>query len=601
MVNKHVSPLLQSMAHTLIILISLMGTVQAAEFTANVDRNEITENDTFSLFLHFDEQVALGQPDLSGLQKDFRILHQQRSNQFQSVNGKSISFTEWKLTLTPTRTGTGTDALTIPAIEFKGQKSQPIQMEVTEISASVKERRQQEFFFDINVDNNVSYVQAQILYTEKLYYAIHHENASLTELNVTDARTVPIGEVRQYNTRINGQQMGVYERRYAIFPEESGELTIPGQQFSANVINPNDRWSRGRPVSIVSKPIKIQINPTPASYPNAAWLPSTQVKISDQWSSPNNDWKIGEPMTRNININALGLSGIQIPNIELEQVDGLKYYPDRPEHEDQMSNMGISGSYQQSIAIVPTKSGPITLPEVRIPWWNLITDTLEYAILPEQTITVSETNLPTVIQSNKVVTSEREVGSPDPKKNTLNSSSNTSNVNSSIAPTLTSSHLAHIQSRYWILATLLLLVTNIVTAFFLWKKNQSYRLPNMDITADDSEPTLKYLKKACQNNDAAVIRKCLKQWSQAKYKTSRLDNLKSELNDVDVNNELDKLERYLYNNNALSADQESSQEAKKPEFKGMDLWRALNKARKQSEQISDTKNDVLKTLYPRRH
>lgn len=592
------------MAHTLIILISLMGTVQAAEFTANVDRNEITENDTFSLFLRFDEQVALGQPDLSGLQKDFRILHQQRSNQFQSVNGQSISFTEWKLTLTPTRTGTGTDALTIPAIEFKGQKSQPIQMEVTEIPASVKEQRQQEFFFDINVENNinnnVSYVQSQILYTEKLYYAIHHENASLTELNVTDARTVPIGEVRQYNTSINGQRMGVYERRYAIFPEESGELTIPGQQFSANVINPNDRWSRGRPVSIVSKPIKIQINPAPASYPNAAWLPSTQVKITDQWSSPNHDWKIGEPMTRNININALGLSGIQIPNIELEQVDGLKYYPDRPEHEDQMTNMGISGSYQQSIAIVPTKSGPITLPEVRIPWWNLKTDTLEYAILPEQTITVSEANLPMVIQSNKVITSEREDGSLDPTNNTLNPSSNTSNVNSSTVPTFTSSPLTNLQSRYWILATLLLLVTNIVTAFFLWKKNQPHRLSNIDITTDNSEPTLKSLKKACQNNDAAVIRKCLKQWSQEKYKTSRLDILKSELNDVDVNNELDKLERYLYNNHVLPADQESSQETKKPEFEGINLWRALNKARKQSEQISDTKNDVLKTLYPRR-
>ena len=580
-----------------------MGTVQAAEFTANVDRNEITENDTFSLFLRFDEQVALGQPDLSALQKDFRILHQQRSNQFQSVNGKSISFTEWKLTLTPTRTGTGTNALTIPAIAFKGEKSQPIRMEVTEISASVKEQRQQEFFFDINVDNNiennVSYVQAQILYTEKLYYAINHENASLTELNVTDARIVQIGEVRQYNTSINGQRMGVYERRYAIFPEESGELIIPGQQFSANVINPNDRWSRGRPVSIVSEPIKIQVKPAPASYPNSAWLPSTQVTITDQWSSSSNEWQVGEPITRNININALGLSGIQIPDTELEQVDGLKYYPDRSKHEDQMTNMGLSGNYQQSIAIVPTKSGPITLPEVRIPWWNLQTDTLEYTILPEQIITVASATIPTVIQSNKVAAAENPASSTALANHSSNHASNdASNLDSHLSTNpnpnpnsnraVPSNDLIQ-QSGYWVLATLILLFSNIVTGFFLWKKYKSNSLPKVDITAGNSQSALRELKKACKNNNTLDMRECLKQWSQIEYKTSRLDELKSELNNADFNDALDKLDRHLYNNNLQTMELE---------FEGMDLWNALNKALKQSHKTSDTQNEALKTLYP---
>ena len=37
----------------------------AATLTASVDRKEITENDSFRLFLRYDEQVGFGQPDLN--------------------------------------------------------------------------------------------------------------------------------------------------------------------------------------------------------------------------------------------------------------------------------------------------------------------------------------------------------------------------------------------------------------------------------------------------------------------------------------------------------------------------------------------------------
>ncbi len=53
-----------------------------------------------------------------------------------------------------------------------------------------------------------------------------------------------------------------------------------------------------------------------------------------------------------------------------------------PTTEDRATEQGITGLRSQSIAIVPTRSGSLTLPELRIPWWNSVDAKLEYAVIP---------------------------------------------------------------------------------------------------------------------------------------------------------------------------------------------------------------------------
>ena len=298
---------------SILVLASMASIATAATLTATVDRKQISENESFRLFLRYDEQVAFSQPDLEALKPNFRVISQQKSNQFRSVNGKTTSYTEWAISLAPERTG----ELIIPAIKFKGESSQPIKVTVSKLSQAVKDKMAKEFFFDIDISTTSTYVQAQIVYSEKLYYSINHEDATLSEFKVTDAHVVPLGEVRQYTTTIDGQRLGVYERRFAIFPEESGELIIPGQRFNANIVNPYNRWSRGRPVSVVAEPLRIQVRPIANGYPQSPWLPSTQVTVQDSWSKKPSEWQVGEPVTRTIIVKANGLSGSQLPGIAL--------------------------------------------------------------------------------------------------------------------------------------------------------------------------------------------------------------------------------------------------------------------------------------------
>ena len=125
-------------------------------------------------------------------------------------------------------------------------------------------------------------------------------------------------------------------------------------------------------------------------------------------------------------------------------VDGVKYYPDQSEHQDQVDTLGVQGSLQQSLAIVPTQSGRITLPEVRIPWWNVETDSLQYARLPAQTIMVKAAAQTTEIKSSQVPAAVNQL----PTEIVVSNKSN----------------------GYWVLVSLVLMLTNMITAFLLWKK-----------------------------------------------------------------------------------------------------------------------------------
>ncbi|MCT7361056.1 BatD family protein [Thalassolituus pacificus] len=487
--------------HWLLALLLFAAQAQAATFSASVDRKEVTEQDTFNLMLRYSEQVGFGSPDLTPLQNDFQILNQQRSNQFRSVNGKTESFTEWTLTLTAKRSG----QLTIPPIRFDDQQSQPITISVRELSADVKAQIAKEFFFDIEVSQQSNYyVQGQILYTEKLYYSVSHEDASLSEFKVTDALVQPLGEVRQYTTIIDGQRLGVYERRFAIFPEESGELVIPGQRFNARISNPYDRWSRGRQGSAVSKPITLQIKPIPPNYPQAPWIPAQNLSISETFSTPPQQWVAGEPVTRTLTLTAKGLPGSQLPAIALPVVDNLRYYPDQSQQNEQSSEDGLTGTSEQSIALVPGSSGRILLPEIRIPWWNTRSGTLEYAVLPAHSIQVqpAKGSSPATIR-------------PEAPTDTVSMQTSAAISSASEQPTL----------LYWQIAAGLLLLSNALLFILWWRAQQ--RIQDQPRAAADgrnnptenTEKTLKQhwqaLTRACQKGDGVAIRSALLGWVNA--------------------------------------------------------------------------------------
>ncbi len=507
----------------------------ATEFTASVDRTEISQYDTITLKLRLNEQVFRGQPDLAPLETDFSIQGQQRSQQFRSINGKTESYTEWNIGLLPRRTGT----LTIPSISFKGEKSAAIEITVSEPSANIVEQTERNFFFDVQVtpiDNAI--VQGQLLYKEKLYYGVDHTDANLPEFKIDNARVQSLGSVKQYTTVIEGRRFGVYERNYAIFPEMAGELVIPAQTFRANIPNPYDRWSRGKAINIASDPISVQVAAIPAEYPNGvAWLPTSELIVDESFSKAPTEWQVGDAVTRTITIQANGIPGKQLPEVSLPTMENFRYYPDQINHDENITERGIIGYSEQSVAIVASSGGEFTLPEVRIPWWNTNTNSLEYAVLPEHKILVSgavitKTTEPSVT-SNDIDAIQAENNKAKTNKHSLNQESWFS----------------------WLVLTLLgfSLVLNII--LFVSRKPKE-KADTAAQSNDNNQESLKPLwaqfSQACKDNRPAQVRQTLIAWVQAgglptvTAAATTLSSIAQQVSDSTLANALLDLDKLLY-------------------------------------------------------
>ena len=128
--------------------------------------------------------------------------------------------------------------------------------------------------------------------------------------------------------------------------------------------------------------------PIPANY-GEHWLPSEHVEIHSEWQGmQQNRLTVGEPVTRTLVLTALGVVEAQLPDINSQYPDSVKIYPDQAETATAERNQTFIAQRTENIAIIPSQAGTLQIPEVRVPWFNVVTGSTEYAVLPAQTLTV---------------------------------------------------------------------------------------------------------------------------------------------------------------------------------------------------------------------
>ena len=362
--------------------------VYAGNLTASVDRDELGLEETFTLVLRYDEQINTT-PDYELLRKDFDILNTQSGTQMSIINGSMEASTEWKIALAPKRIG----KLLIPSFTIDGAISDAIEITVEGKSKSPK-NTDNNVTVEVETSKDTSYVQEQIIVTLRLYTTVGLNGIELQPLQVKDALVVNIDE-KQYQTKINGRPGAVVETRYAVFPQQSGELIIPSMLYQVSVSSgQRDLWDRfygnsqNNILRLRTDEQRINVLPAPASVTAGDWLPALNVSLSEHWSTSLDSLKVGEPITRSITVKADGLTAGQINPLQLAPIDGLTFYNDQAQTDDQKSANGVEGSRIETIAIVPTKAGHFTLPEIKLNWWDTKSNSIRTATLPAVSLTV---------------------------------------------------------------------------------------------------------------------------------------------------------------------------------------------------------------------
>ncbi len=362
---------------------------QGLNVNAEVDRTNIEIGETITLTVTANKQNA--EPiNFNDLQIQFDILRHNRSSQMNIINGNIAAKTQWTLLLSPKDTG----SLIIPSFNTEGAFSEPITIQVNKTTSNSSTSQHEEVFLEAFTDRDNVYVQQQIIYTVRLYYRISLSGYQESKLIVDNAAIEAIHE-SNYQKKIKGITYNVLEKRYAIYPQTSGKLRIPQQQWQLE--RPSRSFGFGSNSvpfrRVTSDAIRVTINPIATTSTADHWLPSSVVSLSQQWQQSIVTAKIGEPINYTLTITAEGLQSSQLPAIEMNSNEFFTIYKDQPEANNSKTPTGINSQLTSHYAIIPKKTGRHSLPPIRLKWWNINTDKEETIELHSQKITVAQTEL----------------------------------------------------------------------------------------------------------------------------------------------------------------------------------------------------------------
>ena len=510
----------------------LLPTSLWAAASASLDRSAVPEGDTVNLTITVDGTDGSAQPDLSALGEDFDVLGTSHGTQVRIINGHRTDRVTWTVQLQPRESGT----VAVPAIAIGGDTTQPLTLQVSEQPAGATAVVGDATFITVEAEpaDKTPYVREQLRYKVRLFSKEQILDGNLTAPGPDDAVVEQLGQDRRYSTRIGSDIYQVVERDYAIFPEKSGELRIPPIAFRGRVAsddarrrtaNPFGRMDSmmgdmlrdpffgrflqgrslasrfmggGKPVSIQGEPVVVDVKARPDGARGSHWLPAQAVTLTDSWAVGLPTFVVGEPVTRTITLEAKGAVSSQLPEIRIPAADGVRVYPEQQHQRNVTDGEWVYGRLTQSFSVMPTRDGVLSLPEVRVDWWDTASDRdrsatipgFEVQVLPgagvSQDAAVAESSTPVVAtRADEVTPAPGPDAVPVWRKN----------------------------ATAWLLAAL---IAALATAVFGRRRARRLSIPKASQASGTRRAASRQradLRRACQENDAPAASRALLGWS----------------------------------------------------------------------------------------
>jgi len=558
----------------LLMLACLTSSLQAGELKVEPDRTRLYEGEVLTLTVTgtmkldidltnlFEFDLAkLPAPDIDKLTPDFDILARNQNYSIRTVNGKMMSEITWTYQLAPKKTG----RLTIPSLKFQDSTSDPVTVEVVPGTAPDQPASRRASFIELSADKAELYVQEQLILTVRLFFSGNLIRGELSEPEHPDAIIESLGKQQEYSRYRDGRRYQVVERRYALFPQKPGTFTLPPIRFQGQAYD-----DAGRLTSLQDSEqlFDIPVLDVPAGFTGAVWLPASDLTLEESGLPSGDTVDAGQNLTRKLTLKASGLPAEALPPLPDTTPDGLRSYPDNPERASTVTATGLESTLTQSTALVPVRPGQMTLPEIRIPWWDTDTDTQKFATLPARTLNVtgaaparaSTPPQPLAAEPAKTTSTTVPAGDPEP--------------DNSLWP--------------WLSFTLLVLWLLTLLAWWWSRQRLAARAPAPEPEHTGESELFDELVEAARKGSAATPA-LLARWANLRFPGHRIQTSSDALavlGDPELQTELEKLQKCLF----------SPKPETEKDWNGRKLAEALGRVRKHKSR--KTSEAGLPPLYP---
>ena len=491
------SSLFRLCCFVVILKLGLLADIaNALEVKAALDRTPIFLDESVKLILTAEGETQVdGNPDLTPLRKDFEIMGQSVQTSIRVENNVQRIVQNWVIEIKPKRLG----ITEVPAISLGSYQTLPVVLEVKAYTGNVLSAGD-DIFVEIEVTPENPYVQSQVTYVLRLFHAVDIPEGSLSDPIVTFASVERLGQDRRYQAQRAGREYRVVERRYSIFPEQSGSMEIAPVEFNGVVARINrttlkTEYTRER---ISSNSARIMVRPKPSSFSGNTWLPARDLRITDSWDGTLPKFEVGKPETRKITINAVGLRALQLASPTYEENKLTRIYSTNPVLNTRQTYEWTTGQRDEEFVIIPEDTTALEVPEFKVVWWDVDEDREKVASLPKISVaSFQSTGTPATIESESMAP--------------LNADSTDSSTVSSGSNPL------------WRFVSIGLLVAWILTLiiWYVSHKSKRFRSESNLLDSDQIEQTARQLsgdiQRACRQDNAAAVSHALLNWAKLEW------------------------------------------------------------------------------------
>ncbi len=376
------------------------------QVVVSIDRDTIGMDEQATLQVEIiGETQNLPAPQMPTLSM-FEVYSQGRSSNISIVNGKVSASVTYRYLLLPLKPGTFPISRIAVVHQNKRYEGNAVQLTVASSGRATSPKLDQratdsqgktrDYFMEAVVDNKHPFVNQQVTLTLRICFAVqHYGSPELQEPTMTGFWTEVLGNKAPYYQTIKGRTYKVIERKYALFPTQTGKLTIGRSAITATIAGRSRRsrdpfdvfglFGRGQEITMRSRPIEIDVKPLPtAGRPKD--FTGTIGEFSISASANKTEIEVNQPVSVTFKISGVGnIKSVAEPT--LPELDDFRVY--RASSSENISKLKdrIGGTKVFEEVFIPKKPGRLMIPSVSFTYFDPYKQ--QYQTVRTRTITLN--------------------------------------------------------------------------------------------------------------------------------------------------------------------------------------------------------------------
>lgn len=193
-----------------------------------------------------------------------------------------------------------------------------------------------------------------------------------------------------YSTTEKGQSWAHQRWEVTLYPQSSGTFTIPPLPVTVHIAGDDAKKIQG---TVWTDKLSFKAHlPNGELTAKDQWFAASDAKITQSWETTKPDLKVGDAITRTINIEANDSLSILLPQtLQAKVSEQYQAYADPAQLTDTSNRGQYVSKRQDRVVYIVQDGGEVAFPPLTVKWWNTNKGTVETIKLSGKSFKVSHT------------------------------------------------------------------------------------------------------------------------------------------------------------------------------------------------------------------